>query len=69
MLKEASIITKKIKNYQTKEDISRNKLSKRAGINLRTITEIKSGIISNPRIKTILKATGVLNVNINNLIK
>lgn len=69
MSKEISIISKNIKKYRAKMDISQDKLSKLAGITLHTITKIESGATPNPTIETMAKIAKGLGVSIDDLMK
>ena len=55
MAKELSVIAKNVKKHLAMAGISHDKLSKLAGIILRTITKIESGTTPDPRIETVKK--------------
>ncbi len=64
-------MTKSLKNtreYRWKKGISWSKLSNLAGITLYTITKIKSGTTPDPRIETIKKIVGILDISIGGLL-
>jgi len=58
-----------MKKYRDKLGISQNKLSKMAEVTLHTITKIESGATLDPRIETLRKITGALNVGVDDLLK
>jgi len=58
-----------MKKYRNKLGISQDKLSKMASVTLYTITQIESGATSDPRIETLRKIAGALNVKVDDLIK
>jgi len=58
-----------LKRYRGEKGISQEKLSKLAGITLRTITKIESGATSDPRIETVKKIANALGVSVDDLIK
>ena len=58
-----------IKKYRDKKSISQDKLSKLAGVTLHTITKIESGATVDPRIETIKKIAGALDIKVDELIR
>lgn len=62
-------ISRNIKSFRGKKEISQDKLSKLAGITLHTLTKIESGATSDPRIETVKKIAGALNITIDELLK
>lgn len=62
-------ISKNIKKYRKKLDISQDRLSKLADIPLHTIAKIESGATSDPRIDTVKKIADALGVKTDDLIR
>jgi len=62
-------VVRNMKKYRDKLGISQNKLSKMAEVTLHTITKIESGATLDPRIETLRKITGALNVGVDDLLK
>lgn len=58
-----------MKRYRGKMGISQDKLSKLAGLSLYTITKIELGLTPDPRIGSMNKIAGALNVSVDELIK
>ena len=69
MAKELSVIAKNVKKHLAMAGISHDKLSKLAGIILRTITKIESGTTPDPRIETVKKIAKALRITLNDLTK
>lgn len=69
MSNEIPTIAKNIKKYRDKLGISQDKLSKLAGVTLHTLTKIETGATPDPRIETLKKIAGGLNVGVDDLIK
>lgn len=69
MAKELPTIAKNIKKYRDKLGISQDKLSKIAGVTLHTIAKIETGSTPDPRIETLRKIAGALNVGVDDLLK
>ena len=69
MNKDLPTIAKNMKKYRDKLGISQDKLSKIAEVTLHTITKIESGATPDPRIRTLRKIAGALNVGVDDLLK
>lgn len=63
-----STIRKNIRKYRKKNQLSQDKLSKRAGVAYNTIVKIESGENPNPTIETLQKIAKALGISINKLI-
>jgi len=69
MSKDISTIATNIKKYRDKLGVSQDKLSKLAGVTVHTLTKIKTGATTDPRIETLKKIAKGLNVSVDDLIK
>ncbi|MCX5782000.1 MAG: helix-turn-helix transcriptional regulator [Elusimicrobia bacterium] len=69
MSSKESVISKNIKKYRKKLDISQDILSKKANLAFHTIAKIEAGSTPNPTIDTVKKIADALNVTIDDLIK
>jgi len=69
MINNKSIISKNIKKYRRKKNITQDKLSKIADITYNTIIKIESGATYNPRVGTLKQISDALDVSIDDLIK
>ena len=69
MSKDLPTISKNMKKYRNKLGISQDKLSKLAEVTLHTITKIESGATPDPRIETLRKIAGGLEIKVDDLLK
>jgi len=69
MDKDLPTIAKNMKKYRDKLGISQDKLSKIADVTLHTITKIESGATPDPRIETLRKIAGALEIKVDDLLK
>ena len=69
MNKDLPTIARNIKRYRDKLGISQDKLSKMAEVTLHTITKIESGATPDPRIETLRKIAGALEIKVDDLLK
>ena len=69
MDKDLPTIAKNMKKYRDKLGISQDKLSKIADVTLHTITKIESGATPDPRIETLRKIDGALEIKVDDLLK
>ena len=69
MNKDLPTIARNMKKYRDKLGISQDKLSKMAEVTLHTITKIESGATPDPRIETLRKIAGALNIGVDDLLK
>jgi len=69
MSKKKSTIGVNIKKQRERLGISQDKLSKLAGVTLHTITKIESGATPDPRIETVKKIAGALEVPVDELLR
>jgi len=69
MSKKKSTIGVNIKKQRERLGISQDKLSKLAGVTLHTITKIESGATPDPRIETVKKIAGAIEVPVDELLR
>ena len=69
MSKKKSTIGVNIKKQRERLGISQDKLSKLAGVTLHTITKIELGATPDPRIGTVKKIAGALEVPVDELLR
>ena len=64
-----SVISKNIKKYRSRLDVSQDRLSKMADVTYNTIIKIESGANKNPTIDTLTKIAKALKVGVDDLIQ
>lgn len=67
--KDLSTLAKNIRKLRKKNNLSQDKLSKLANMAHNTIIKIESGLIKNPKIKTVQNIADALGVSLDELTK
>ena len=63
------MLAENIKRFRKDRGLSQDKLSKLAGVTLTTLVKMESGANDNPKIKTLQKIAGALEVTVNDLLE
>lgn len=69
MSNKESIIAKNMKFFRSKQSISQDVLSKKAGLAFHTIAKIEAGSTPNPSINTASKIAKALDISLDELLK
>jgi len=67
--KDLSALAKNIRKLRERKNLSQDKLSKLANVAHNTIIKIESGLIKNPKIKTVQNIADALGVSLDELTK
>ena len=62
------MLSKRVKDYRKKKNLTQQKLAEKTGLSFNTITKIEQGIGDSPTLKTLIKLADVLDVGLDELV-
>ena len=62
------MLSKRVKDYRKKKNLTQQKLAEKTGLSFNTITKIEQGIGDSPTLKTLIKLADALGVGLDELV-
>ncbi len=62
------MLSKRVKVYRKKKNLTQQKLAEKTGLSFNTITKIEQGIGDSPTLKTLIKLADALDVGLDELV-
>jgi len=62
------MLSKRVKDYRKKKNLTQQKLAEKTGLSFNTITKIEQGIGDSPTLKTLIKLADALDVGLDELV-